>query len=229
MKKQYFRHILPLTILVSSWIFSTSAFAQTFEGIITLEESGPVLGDQKAEMIISVKGDKSVTAVDFPGIGPMKIYEDKAAKKMTQIFEAQKRGVEIDQTVIDSTLINKPIPPTRASGKKALIRGLNAEEFICQIDSGVEIRMWLTKEMEKDVAKALISSMETGMKAGGAQAAGFLSLFDKGYVPVRTVIMQDGNEQVTVEFAKVEPKKLDDAIFVVPTDIGKLLYIDSDH
>jgi roadblock/LC7 domain-containing protein len=222
MKNPIFRPIFPFLIFFST-IVPLVSHAQAFEGTITLEQSGPFFGDQKMDISITIKGDKTVTYMDIPGRGPEKIFEDKAAKKTTIVYLDQKRGAEVDLSGMDS--ITKPALPVNSTGRKELIKGFNAEEYSCQVDSGMEMRMWLTKEMPKDIAEATVNFCENSMKASGGTAAGFLALFNKGYVPVRTTMLKDGNLLVKIEFSKAEPKKIDDSEFVIPSDIGKLLYI----
>jgi hypothetical protein len=194
--------------------------AQAFEGVVTWEMSIPMLGDQKIPVTINLKGDKTMTTMDIPMQGTMKMYGDKAAKKMTMVQEAQKSGMEID--LAQSEAMMKNMPPSsvpKATGKKEKIKAYNAEEYSSTADGGIEVDMWISKDVPKEVAAGINASHESSMQMSGPKNEGFTELFKKGYAPLRTVVKKDGDVQMMMEFEKVEPKKLDDKLFVIASDI----------
>src|ERR1043165_9843372 len=78
MKIRY--NFVAVLLLILASIISSNAFAQGFEGVVTMQMSMPLLGDQKIPMTINVKGDKTMTVMDIPMQGSMKIYADKTTK-----------------------------------------------------------------------------------------------------------------------------------------------------
>lgn len=206
-------------VLILAAILPSVIRAQGFEGIVTWETSVPLFGDQKIVMTVSIKGDKSVTYSDIPNMGSMKTYYNKKANTSTIVYEAQKRGMEMDLTQLDNASKNKKFSDPKNTGKKETIKGYTAEEYTSSLDSTLEFDMWLTKDMPKDITAALNTSMQTSMQLGGTKNDSFKELFNKGYTPLRLSIKKDGEVQAVVEFSKVEPKKLDDAVFIIPADV----------
>ena len=193
--------------------------AQPFEGTVTWETSVPMLGDQKLVMSVSMKGDKSLSSTDIPNMGSMKTYFDKSTNKTIVVQEAQKMGTEIDMDQMDAAMGSKKFSDPKATGKKETIKGLASEEYTSTLGEGMEFDLWVTKEMPKDITNAINRSMESSMQLGGTKNEAFKQLFNKGYTPVRITIKKDGDVQATIEFSKVEPKKIDDKIFIIPSDI----------
>jgi hypothetical protein len=213
------RYFLFSVVIACAAIIPALTYAQGFEGVVTMQMKIPVLGDQTVPMVISIKGDKTVTAMDIPMQGSMKMYADKITKKTIMVMEGQKIGMEIDQDMAEAALKGKTLPTPKPTGKKETIKGYSAEEFSAMMEGGIEINLWMTKDMPKDVAQAINASSASSMQMIGSKSSAFQDLYKQGYISLRTVVYKDGNPQVIVEYASSEKKKLDDAIFVVPKDI----------
>jgi hypothetical protein len=180
----------------------------------------PMLGDQKIPVTINIKGDKTLSVMDIPMQGSMKMYGDRTSKKMTMVQEAQKQGVEIDLAKAEE-MKKSSAPPSapKATGKKETISGFSAEEYSITSEGGVEIDQWLSKDIPKDIAAGINSSQESSMQMSGSSSSGFLDLLKKGYAPLRTVVKKDGDVQMIMNFTKAEQQKLDDKLFVISQDI----------
>jgi hypothetical protein len=211
---------LPALLVLAAIVIPSLSRAQGFEGVVTNNITVPMLGDQKIPVIVSSKGNKTLIAMDVPMQGNVRLFLDKTSpNKIVVVMDAQKSGIEMDQTAIENSIKNKSFPVPTATGKKEKISGYNAEEFSAGIDAGAVMSLWMTKEAPKNIADAVSSSFQGTLQINNLKTKSFDDLFKQGYIPVRTVIKKDGETQVMIDFASAESKKLDDNIFVVPADI----------
>jgi len=221
MKNSIVRRLSIFALILGSFMPSL-IHAQAFEGVVYWEMSIPMLGDQKIPVTINIKGDKTVSIMDVPMQGSMKMYTDRATRKMTMVQEAQKQGMEMDLAKMDEMKkMSQDSSIPKLTGKKDKIKGYNAEEYSTTADGGIEVDLWLSKEMPKEIAAGINSSNESSMQSqfNSSKNAAFTALFKKGYAPLRTVVKKDGDVQMTMEFTKVESKKLNDSLFVIASDI----------
>ena len=204
--------------------------AQAFEGTITMQMASPMLGNQKIDMLSMVKGNKVLQIADDPKQGKISIYTDLNTGTQIIVMEAQKQGMLIDQAMIDQALksMNMPVLVPILTGKKQKIAGYDCELYTIAMDSVQEMDIWLTKDFPKDLSVAIRNCTEAGMKTSGVKSEALLKLFQKGYGQVRMEMKYKGVTQLTNEFAKAEAKKLDDAMFTVPSDI-KVERFDPSH
>ncbi|MDP4219291.1 MAG: DUF4412 domain-containing protein [Bacteroidota bacterium] len=216
-------HFFRLSLILVCSLFSLPSLvqAQAFEGVITMQMTSPMLGNQKIDMSYTVKGDKVLQTADDPKQGRMSIYTDTKAGTQIIVMEAQKVGMRIDQSTIDSAVkkLNLPKYEPKQTGKTEKIGDYKCELFTMQVDSLEEMDMWLTKDYPKGLSAAIRNCIDAGMKATGVKSDAFMVLFNAGYAPVRIEMKQNGMTQLTNEFAKAEPMKLDDSMFIVPSDI----------
>ena len=128
---------------------------------------------------------------------------------------------QIDQAVMDNAIkkMNMPVLIPKATGKTQKIAGYNCELYTIQLDSTQEMDIWLTKEFPKDLLVAIRNCTEAGMKNTGVKSDALMALFQNGYAQVKMEMKYNGITQLTNEFAKAEPQKLDDSMFTVPTNI----------
>jgi hypothetical protein len=199
---------------------------QTFEGTITMEMASPMLGNQKIEMMYSIKGDNILQSADDPKQGKIDIYTNTKTGTQTIVMAAQKQGMEIDQDVMDAAMkkLNLPKYEPKKSNQEQKIGKYNCELYTMMVDSIEEMDMWLSKDFPKDVSGAIKNCIDAGMKSTGVKSDEFMKLFKKGYAPVRIEVKRSGVTQFTNEFTGAEPKKLDNALFVVPADIKVVKY-----
>ena len=119
-----------LSILASILLIAGTVFAQAFEGTMTMEMSVAQMGTQKISMTVSVKGDKSVSDMQMPSVGAMKMYVDQKAETMTMVMPSMKMGMVTDlKKAAEMAKKNQDtIPPTiTATGEKKTINGHNSE------------------------------------------------------------------------------------------------------
>ncbi len=217
MNRSFFKLVLLAVVLLCPAMLR----AQTFEGEITMQMSSPMLGNQKIDLLNSLKGDKILQSADDPHQGRTSVYTDNKAGVQVIVQEALKVGKEMDISVIDAALKQMKIPPMvpKKAGKEEEIAGHKSELFIMMVDSSTEMNIWMTKDLPKDVAEAIRNCVYSGMQFSGIKSEALLTLFKDGYAPIRMVMKQNGTEQFSNEFLKSEHKKLADAIFVVPSNI----------
>jgi len=215
------RSFLKLVLLAFVLFSPALLMAQTFEGEITMQMSSPMLGNQKIDLISSIKGDKILQSADDPHQGRTSIYTDNKAGVQVIVQEALKVGKEMDISVIDQAIKMMKLPPMvpKKAGKEDVIAGYKSELYTMMVDSVEEMNIWLTKDFPKDVAEGIRSCVYSGMMFSGIKSDALLALFKAGYAPVRLEMKQNGMVQFSNEFFKAEHKKLNDAIFVVPQDI----------
>ena len=215
----YSLFIAVLLIFVS--IIPSRIHAQGFEGEITMQMSSPTMGDQKIKMIYMVKGDNVLQTADDPKNGKVLIYTDTKTGSQTIVMEAQKHGMQIDQSLMEDAIkkMRMPVLLPKASEKKQKIAGYNCELYTITIDSTQEMDIWLTKDFPKDISLAIRKCTELGMKNTGVKSDALIDLFKSGYAQVRMEMKIKGVTQLTNEFAKADSEKLDDAIFIIPSDI----------
>src|SRR5436305_1545383 len=94
MKKFYFAPVIALLLFVTNIL---PAKAETgFEGTITWALTMAQLGGSKTDMTINVKGEKIETELDMGAQGAVKVYIDRAKKKIYVAMAAMKMGMVMD-------------------------------------------------------------------------------------------------------------------------------------
>jgi len=205
-----FNFILSLVAVV----LTTPIFAQ-FEGVIEMGVNASRLGGQEVPVIINVKGDRAKMVLDMPQTGEIAVYSD-SSKKVITVMAAMNMGFEIDFGAVENSTENIPAP--QSTGKKNTVNGYACDEWTCTPEAGLEISMWMTKEMPKNLSASIFNALEKSMQGISGPGA-FKQLFADGYIPVQTVVKKNGNAEATVTFKKFEEKSLADAIFEIPTNI----------
>lgn len=206
-------------------LISVNSFAQAFEGVITMEVSASSFGEKSIPMSISTKGEKSVIQIEVPQ-GNMAMYMDRASDKMTMVMAAQKMGMKMDVKKIEEMAKKSDDESSvKETDQKKTINGYNCELYIVTSKKSGGSNWWMTKDLPKSMTQALKSAFKNGaMGLSRGQKGGsnheIEELFEKGWLPIRMEMKKDGNTENTVTFIKYEQKKLDDSIFIVPTDIN---------
>lgn len=215
------RSFAAFLLFFSVFILPSVIRAQTFEGEITMQMSSPMMGNQKIDMMYSVKGDKVVQTADDPKVGKITAYTDTKTGTVVIVQEAYKKGMEIDQATMDEALkgMNMPILIPVPTGKTEKIAGYNCELYTIVIDTAQEMSLWLTKDLPPGLLRAIGNCTEAGMKNTGVKSDALMTLLRSGYAQVRMEMKYKGITQLTNEFVKAEAKKLDNSIFTVPSDV----------
>jgi hypothetical protein len=187
-----------------------------FEGTITWAMSVPVLDDDKHDMIINVKGDKSEMDMDMGVQGDVKVYSDRSTKKMTMVMSATKSGYTMEMKDVKTT--NSDSIDFKPTGKKENIAGHPSEEYLIK-GAYSDISMWVTADFPKDIQESFVRSLSNNPRQDANETRAMKQFADRGYMPVRIVVNVSGETQMSMEFVKYERKSVDDAIFVIPADI----------
>jgi hypothetical protein len=210
-----------IALLCMTITLPQSLLAQGFEGEITMQMSAPMLGAQKIDILYSIKGSKVRQTADDPKQGKIDVYTDMKAGTQIIVQEAQKQGMEIDQSVIDSAMksMKMPVLVPKATGKKEKIGDYNCEVYSMAIDTSQEMMLWLTKDLPKNVAEGIKNCTDAGMKSTGVKSDALMAMFNNGYAQIRMEVKMSGVTQFTNVYVKAEPKKISDDLFVVPSDV----------
>ena len=187
-----------------------------FEGTVTWTMSVPMLDDDKHDMVLHVKDDKSEMDMDMGVQGPVKVYSDQSTKKMIMVMMTMKSGWTMDMNDIKTT--NADSIDIKPTGKKENIAGLSAEEYLIK-GAHSDISLWVTADLPKDIQGSIYNSQIHNPRQDASETKAMKQLVDRGYVPIRIVVSVAGETQMSMEYVKYERKSLDDALFVPPADI----------
>jgi hypothetical protein len=213
-----------------------------FEGVITYNVivNIPQMGEQTMEMHTTVKGEKTVMDMDMGPMGGMHTFLDGTAHKMTVVMDNMKNGYEMDMPVdtamptapvasnsaaatpaVGTVAATTPAPPggLMRTGKTETINGYKAEEYQASTPKGL-LDLWLTADLPADLRNALGQAMKHSPQNQGQQAKQIFSdIQQRGLAPVRIIFFKDNEKVATIDLVKVEIKKVDDKVFVIPSGI----------
>src|SRR5437016_5735908 len=132
-------------------LLSINAFAQGFEGTISMEVTAPNMGEKKIPMTISTKGDKSLIHIETPQ-GAMNMYTNRSTEKTTMVMLARKMGF----TMSTAAKIEKASDDSKvtATGEKKMINGYNCELYTVVSEKNGTSNMWLTNDLPKSLILA---------------------------------------------------------------------------
>ncbi len=201
---------------------SALSFAQGFEGVITMSMSIPQMGDKPMPMVMSMKGEKSLTHMEMGPMGATDIYKD-GSTKMVMVMKAMNMGYEMDLAKVkEQASKDEKIPEITATGKKEKINGYNCEKYVCTLEKGMTMEMWMTSELPKNISTAIANSIQGGMRsaASSGTATAFEEMMKKGLATIRVSVKKDGEEQAQINFEKFEAKSLPDELFIVPAGVN---------
>jgi hypothetical protein len=219
-------YFIVLSLMLALPFAKVSAQATPFEGTITWAITLPQMGDDEAHpMTINVKGKKVEVEINMGTMGLMKSYTDEEKKKSYMVMEAMKMGFTSDLPSDSAAYASKDKSDSinlRPTGQKATIAGHSAEEYILKgvksKGTTVDLSIWAAADFPKEMQDAFKNGFDSpGQDQKQTKAMKLLAT--RGLVPVKLVAKTDGETAMTMEFVKYEQKKLDDALFVPPTDI----------
>jgi hypothetical protein len=216
--KHYLRFFLGAILTL---LFSTNSFAQGFEGTVSIEVNVTMWGGQPIPVTMSSKGAKSVMEMSMPMMGSMKMYIDRLAGKMITVMgqsgmEAPLNSETFKVTKTDNSTV-------KATGEKKDINGHHCELYTLTSREGVT-DLWVTGDLPKSMIEMIKVSFKAGMQSfANGKAGGTASAFDemtaKGLLPIRIEMKNDGKSIATISLTGYEEKKIDNSIFVVPSDV----------
>ena len=185
-----------------------------FEGTITMATSG--IGDnEKHDVLINMKDAKMEIDIDAGVQGQFKLYPDVQKHKLYLVMAAQHMGME--QTLPEKSSTTKI--ELKPLGKKDTIAGHPAEAYLLTTPEA-EVTLWETGDLATDVRQAYQAALPHILQEDEQMAAALDELGQQKMAPVRIDLsIKSMDQKITLELVKIEPKKLDDAIFVLPKDI----------
>ncbi len=188
-----------------------------FEGTITWSISIPQMDEESHSMIMNIKGDKTEQEMDMGVQGLIKTYMDRGKKKMYVAMMSMKQGMSMDMNE-DAKSTGKDDIELKPTGKKSTIAGHAAEEYLITSPKG-DLSLWAASDFPADIREGIKGQLGHNPGQDSKQSHAFKQLSDKGLVPVKVEMKEAGEVQMSMEFVKYEMKKLDDAVFALPTDI----------
>lgn len=221
------------TSAVTSAVKSAVTGGGNFEGVISMQLRVPT--SKPMEMTYFVKGERARVETNMPEspMGSAVVLWDMPAGKMTMLMppmkayttmDAKKMGDEIRAGQEKDASGEVKFPKLTATGKTETIAGHSCEHYL----------MGDKQEIDMCVAKGLgyfgMGNQEGGLAALKnlvfspkllAEAAAhpkWVKLLEGGAFPLKMTVSEGGKPGMTMEATKIEPKKLDDALFAVPPD-----------
>jgi hypothetical protein len=208
------RIVLPLLAVVAFGPgCRKKGFGGTFEGDITLHTTRP--GAAAQDMVVRAKGDKLRFDTPGPDGKTTSAVYDPSTNKLVMIMDAQKAYMDMDFSAPNAKPNTNPqTSAVDKTGKSETIAGYDCEDWTVKDPSG--------KRTEVCMAEGLAFFDLEGVRSGGG-ASWNKDLRDKKYFPLRSVEYdKDGKEVSRSEVTKIDPKKLDDALFCVPKDYARV-------
>jgi len=187
-------------------------FGSDFEGEITMRTARA--NSPPANLVVKAKGGKLRFDTNTNGQTASAIF-DPQTNKVTALLDAQKAYMDMDFSSANVMPNTDPSTATiEKTGKSEKIAGLDCDDWVAKDPSG--------KRSEVCIAEGLAFFDLEGLRKGGG-AGWNKELRDKKMFPLRSVEYDaSGKEMSRSEATKVEPKKVDDALFQVPKDYTKL-------
>lgn len=207
-----------------------------FEGVIAMQMK--TSAEKPIEMTYYVKGGRARVETQMPGMptGPSVMLWEMPAGKMTMMMPAMKTYLTMDTKKMGEELKSMQkkepgetkFPKLTATGKTETIAGHTCEHYL----------MGDKQEIDMCVAKGL-GYFGMGNRMGGmaalkdfalnpqllAEAAAhpeWVKMLEGGAFPLKMTVSGEGKPAMTMETMKIEPKRLDDALFTVPTDYKEM-------
>src|SRR5207245_812193 len=99
---------------------------------------------------------------------------------------------------------DKSVPDFKATGKKEVIAGHNAEEWVGTADEGL-MDVWVASDFPKSMANGYMDAMMSSSRSGPKAKRMMQQIFSKGQFFVRmSMTKDDGQKLISMEFVKAE-------------------------
>jgi hypothetical protein len=189
---------------------AAAAANEPFEGEIVVTVKDEAQMKLPASITYSVKGNSVRYA---PAAAPVRAVSDLGAQRVYVIDDAQKSYEEIDAKAT-TTAKAAPPPKVQKSGKMEKLAGLDCENWA--IDDGNEkVDVCATKGVP-------YFALADAPKPGNAETTWAVALTSEKAFPLRIVVHDKaGKEEYRAEATKADRKKLDDALFQLPSGYKK--------
>jgi Domain of unknown function (DUF4412) len=187
-------------------------FGSNFEGQITMRTTRA--GNPPSDMLVKAKGDRLRFDTTENGQTVSAIF-DPQKNTVVALMDAQRAYMDMDFSSPSAAPNTDPkTSGAEKTGKKETIAGIDCEDYVVKDPSG--------KKTEVCIAEGLAFFDLEGVRHGGG-AGWNKDLRDKKMFPLRSIEYDETGKEVSrSEVTKVEPKKLDDALFQVPKDYTKV-------
>ncbi|HWF44344.1 MAG TPA: DUF4412 domain-containing protein [Candidatus Kapabacteria bacterium] len=193
-------------------IANNASVASPFEGTITMTTTG-IGDDEKHDVLMNLKGSQMQFDIDAGVQGHIQLYPDVEKQKIYIVLASQHMGMEQPLTHQTATVELKPL------GKKDTIAGHPAEAYLLSTPEA-DITLWETNDLPANVRQAYEAALPHILQEDKNMIAALDQFGKKNMAPVQIdVNVKQMDQKITIELVKVEPKKLDDAIFALPKDI----------
>jgi hypothetical protein len=181
------------------------ASAAPFEGEILVNVKDEASQKLPASITYDVKGNK-VRCV--PAAAPVRALGDLDAQRVYAIDDAQKAYDAIDAKPVAAKSVTPP--KIQKTGKMEKVAGLDCEDW--SIDEG-------TEKVDVCASKGIAYvDLAADAKAGSAETPWAAALTSEKAFPLRVVVHdKSGKEEYRAEASKADRRKLDDALFALPT------------
>jgi hypothetical protein len=188
------------------------ALTMPFEGTITLTTTG-MGDDSKHDVLINMKGSQIQIDIDAGAQGHFQLYPDAKKNKLYIVMTAQHMGLEQTLTKHDTKVELKSL------GKKDTIAGHPAEAYEL-VTAQADVTLWEASDLPSSVREAYLAALPHILQEDNDMSAALDQLGKKNMAPVRVdLAVKEMGQKISLELVKVEPKKMDDALFVLPKDI----------
>jgi hypothetical protein len=198
--------------VVGDGIANNASAISPFEGTITMTTTG-IGDDEKHDVLMNLKGAQMQFDIDAGVQGHIQLYPDVEKQKIYIVLASQHMGMEQPLTHQSATVELKPL------GKKDTIAGHPAEAYLLSTPEA-DITLWETNDLPANVRQAYDAALPHILQEDKNMIAALDQFGKKNMAPVQIdVNVKQMDQKITIELVKVEPKKLDDAIFALPKDI----------
>ena len=185
--------------------------AAPFEGEISVAVTNETTQKLPATITYDIKGDKIRYAPSTPSV---RAIDDQKAQQAYTIDDKTKAYEQVDTKTL-ATAKAPPEPKVQKSEKVETIAGLPCNDWT--IDSG---------DNKVDVCAAsniAFFDLDRDAKTGALEPSWAVALTKAKAFPLRVVVHdKTGKEQYRVQATKADRKKVDDALFAVPTTFKKM-------
>jgi hypothetical protein len=192
-------------------LHAQSGFNGTITWAITIAQLGD---DEKHDMKVNIKGDRTETETDLGAMGMVKSFNDPVAKKNYVVMGESKSGFFRDIPTDSAIKASALTLNLKSTGHKDTIAGRISEEYTFK-DGPADVSIWASGGFPK----SLLDRSQSVAQQDNVIPNALKELSKKGLFPVKVVISQQGDVAATMEYVKYEEKNLDDALFVPPVDV----------
>jgi len=193
-----------------------------FEGVITMKWSGAEFFDG-VQMVYYVKKNRMRTETSFADDPDMQdvLIEDASAATVTHVWPKDKMYMTMDlkEVAAGGPGKGRTFPKLTQTGKSETIAGYACEHYVMDDEQNVDI--CVAKGLGYFVGGGIAMTDMIFSEDLKTEAAGnpvWVKFLDGGAFPLKLTRVEHGKATVVAQVTSIEPRKLDDSLFVVPPD-----------